>query len=148
MGLCEVRERMLSDHRRLRSRMNEIDALAITVATGNATLFPFLCVKGLDLLEALETQLCWQEQNVLPVVREFYGAERAELTAREQRARRDLLRFELEEITDRTIPPVRIACGLLDLATIVREELDQVEGLFFDPDLLRDENLFSELESA
>lgn len=57
MGLGEVREHMLLENRELRSRLNEIEALAISVASGRAALSPFLCVRGLELLEALETQI-------------------------------------------------------------------------------------------
>ena len=148
MGLCEVREHMLREHRMLRRRLHEMEALAISVAAGRATLFPFLCVHGLDLLEALEVQRIWQEQSLLPAIRDLYGPEHAERAACDQRSQRDLLRFQLEELTDRANPPVSIAYGLRDLATIVHEQLEQQEQLLFAPDPLRDDDVFAKIETA
>jgi hypothetical protein len=148
MGLGEVQEHMLLENRELRSRLNEIEALAISVASGRSALSPFLCVRGLELLEALETQIIWEEKFLLPAIREFYGTERAARAEAEQRAQRELLRFQLEEITDRSRPPLLIAYGLRDLATMVRTELEEEERLFFDPDLLRGDDVFAEVETG
>jgi len=57
MGLGEVWNRMSIDHRDLRGRLNEIEALAISVASGRSALSPFPCVRGLELLEVLEAQV-------------------------------------------------------------------------------------------
>jgi hypothetical protein len=123
MGLLEVQAHALREHRALRRRLDEIDALAIAVTAGRSALFPFLCVAGLDLIEALDAQLFWRECHLLPVLHERFGPERAVRAARDLRAQRDLLRFEREELTDRANPPARIACGLRDLAMIAREDL-------------------------
>jgi hypothetical protein len=147
MGLGEVREHMLLESRELRSRLNEIEALAISVAAGRSALSPFLCVRGLELLEALETQIAWEEKFLFPAIRGFYGPERAARAESEQRAQRELLRFQLEEITDRT-RPLLVAYGLRDLAAMVRTELEEEERLFFDPDLLRDDDVFAEVETG
>ena len=147
MGLCEVRHHMLMDHRDLRGRLNEIEALAISVASGRSALSPFLCVRGLELLEALEAQITWEENALLPAICEYYGPERAARAATEQRAQRDVLRFQLEEITDRSRPALLIAYGLRDLAAMVRSELEEEERLCFDPDLLRDD-VFAEVETG
>lgn len=148
MGLCEVREHMLLDHRDLRSRLNEIEALAVSVASGRAALSPFLCVRGLELLEALEAQITWEEKFLLPAIREYYGPERAARAEDEQRVQREMLRFQLEELTDRSRPALLIAYGLRDLATMVRTELEEEERLFFDPDLLRDDDVFADVETG
>ncbi len=145
MGLFDLRHHMILDHRDLRTRLNEIEALALSVASGRSALSPFLCVRGLELLEALETQITWEEKYLLPAIREFYGPERAARAEQEQRAQREMLRFQLEEITDRSRPPLLIADGLRDLAAMVRNELDEEERLFFDPDLLRGE-VFADVE--
>jgi hypothetical protein len=65
-----------------------------------------------------------------------------------QRAQHELLRFQLEEITDRSRPPLLIAYGLRDLAAMVRTELEEEERLFFDPDLLRGDDVFAEVETG
>lgn len=148
MGLCEVRDHMLLQNRELRTRLNEIEALAIAVASGRSALSPYLCVRGVELLESLETQISWEERYLLPAIREFYGPEQAARAEAEQRAQRELLRFQLEEITDRTRPPLLLAHGLRDLAAMVRNELEEEERLFFDPDLLRDDALVAEVETG
>ncbi|MGH7819303.1 MAG: hemerythrin domain-containing protein [Candidatus Binatia bacterium] len=148
MGLCEVRHHMLIENRELRGRLNEIEALAISVASGRSALFPFLRVRGLELLEALETQITWEEKFLLPAIRDIYGPERAARAGAEQRAHRELMRFQLEEITDRTRPPLLLAHGLRDLATVVRNELEEEERLFFDPDLLRGDGVFADVETG
>src|SRR5262249_50395037 len=45
-------------------------------------------------------------------------------------------------------PPLLIAYGLRELAAMVCTELDEEERLFFDPDLLRDDDVFAEVESG
>src|SRR5262245_13702026 len=112
MGLGEVRDDMLLEHRELCARLNEIEALAISVASGRSALSPFLCVRGMELLDALETQIAWEEKFLLPAIREFYGPERAARAEDEQRIQRELLRFRLEEISDRSRPALLVAHGL------------------------------------
>jgi hypothetical protein len=119
MELCEVRAHMLLDHRDPRSR------------------------RGLELLEA---QITWKEKFLLPALREYYGPERGARAEHEQRAQREMLRFQLEELTDRSRPALLIAYGLRDLATMVGTELEEEERLFFDPDLLRDDDVFADVE--
>ncbi len=148
MGLCEVRDHMLLENRELRSRLNEIEALAISVAAGRSALSQFLCVRGLELLETLETQITWEETFLLPAIRDIYGPERAARAEAAQRAQRELLRFQLEEITDRSRPSLVIAYGLRDLATMVRNELEEEERLFFAPDLLHDDDVFVDVETG
>src|SRR5437773_2117631 len=48
----------------------------------------------------------------------------------------------IHEITNRSRPPLLIAYGLRDLAAMVRTELEEEERLFFDPDLLRGDDVF------
>jgi hypothetical protein len=139
---------MLLDHRDLRCRLNEIEALAVSVAAGRTALSPFLCVRGLALLEALEAQITWEEHFLLPAIREYYGHERAARAEQQQRSQREVLRFQLEEITDRRRPPLLIAHGLRDLAAMVRNELEEEERLFFDPDLLRGDDVFADVETG
>jgi hypothetical protein len=148
MGLCEVRDHILIDHRILRDRLNEIEELVESVASGRSERSRFLCTRGVELLEALESRMAWEERHLLPAIRDFYGDERAARAQDDQRTQRELLRFQLEALTDRQRPPLLIAFGLRDFATLLRDEMEQEEQLFFHPDLLRDDDVFVDIETT
>jgi hypothetical protein len=138
---------MLLQNRELRTRLNEIEALAIAVASGRSALSLYLCVRGVELLELLEAQTSWEDRYLLPAIREFYGPEQAARAEAEQRAQRELLRCQLEEITDRSRPPLLLAYRLRDLAAMVRSELEEEER-FLRSGSARDDDLVAEVETG
>jgi hypothetical protein len=144
MGLCEVRDQILIDHRILRHRLDEIEELVRVVESGAADRCRFLCARGLALLEALEARKVWEDLHLLPAIRDFYGPERAARAHEDQCTQRDLLRFHLEALTDRDRPTPLIAGALRDFVALLRGEMEDEERLFCDPALCEDD-LFAEL---
>jgi hemerythrin-like domain-containing protein len=140
MKLSEVRERILADHEVLRRRLAALEEQARRVASGAADAAPWLRAEGEALLALLREHLSWEDRHLAPALRAAgtRGTEHVRALAHEHAEQRELLDDALARLRDGGRPLLLVARNLLDLAALLREDMDREEQARLDPHLLRD----------
>ena len=140
MRPSEVRERVLSDHERLRADFRRIEALARAAREGALGRFGDLRVEGDALLARLLAHMRWEESYLLPALRnsDSWGAERAARLIKDHRDQRELFRFFHMRLESTEPWPV-LAQRLSDLIALLRDDMAEEERDLLDERVLRDD---------
>jgi hemerythrin-like domain-containing protein len=140
MKPSEVRARVLADHEVLRRRLAALEEQARRVAGGAADAAPLLRAEAEALLALLGEHLGWEDRHLAPALRAAgaRGAEQVRALGDEHAEQRELLADALERLRDPARPALLVARNLLDLAALLREDMDREEQARLDPGLLRD----------
>jgi len=150
MRASEVRRRVLADHESLRARLDEIEDLVGVVSGGNVERELSLRMRAVELLDALETHMQWEERFLVPVLAECdaWGPERVERFHGEHREQREVLRHLLGLLGDNGRPPSLMARSVQDFAVLLRADMDDEEGAFLDPCVVRDDVVGVDVETG
>jgi hemerythrin-like domain-containing protein len=140
MKPSEVRERVLAEHEALRRQLARLEERARLVAGGASDAAPTLRAEGTAFLALLGEHMRWEEQHLVPALRALgaRGREQATALVREHAEQRELLDDALARLRDGARPSLLVARNLLDLAALLREDMEREEQARLDPRLLRD----------
>jgi hemerythrin-like domain-containing protein len=140
MKPSEVRERILADHEALRRRLAALEEQARRVAAGAVDASPLLRAEGEALLALLGEHLSWEDRYLVPALRAAgtRGVEQVRALSEEHAEQRQILADALASLRDGRRPTLLVARNLLDLAALLREDMDREEQARLDPRLLRD----------
>lgn len=70
MSKSEIRDKFLSDHRKLRGKAAVVTTLALNVLRGDEDLASALRLKGEELNEHLLAHMQWEERQLVPLLAE------------------------------------------------------------------------------
>jgi hemerythrin-like domain-containing protein len=140
MRPSEVRERILADHEGLRRRLAALEEQARRVAAGAADAAPTLRAEGEALLALLGEHLSWEDRYLVPALcaAGTRGAAQVKALSEEHAEQREILADALASLRDGRRPTLLVARNLLDLAALLREDMDREEQARLDPRLLPD----------
>ena len=140
MKPSEVRGRILADHEALRRRLAGLEEQARRVAGGAADAAPLLRAEGEAFLALLLDHLRFEDLHLAPALRAAgaSGAEQAKALAQEHAEQREILDDALARLRDGGQHALLVARNLLDLAALLRDDMDREEQARLDPRLLRD----------
>lgn len=68
MSKLEIRDKFLSDHRKLRAKAAVVTTLALSVLRGDEDLASALRLKGEELLTHLLDHMSWEEAQIIPLL--------------------------------------------------------------------------------
>ncbi len=147
----EVRKRVLTEHTALRAMLDDVEALAHTLAQGDASVGSTLVVRARELQRTLGRHLDHEDVLLIPILRETdaFGPVRAErLTAEHERQRNEMIAMLSRLLTsEENAPGTPLAEALLAFAAELRTDMDQEEKALLSPELFRDDpirtNVFS-----
>lgn len=152
MKPCEVRQRILQEHEKLRSLLQLVSDLARGVSEGEQGIAPALESQARGLDHELRTHLDLEDRHLLPVVLECLGEEAARDLSREHAEQRALLEYVLVRLDDDARSAVLVARDLENLAELLLDDMrGEEEALLANPDLwddLREDDLRPERESS
>jgi hemerythrin-like domain-containing protein len=140
----EIRKQVLADHVALRRTMGHLEDLAGRVLAGDDSHLRTLRSEATDFLDALLAHMKWENVHLTPAVRKVgaRGEYRAAKLAREHAEQRDLLRHILRGLADASRPGRVVARNLLDLCSLLREDMVDEERMLLDARVLRREATF------
>ena len=146
MQPSEIRRRILEDHRRIRAALDSLERSAGAVANGERPLVWPLRVEGEELLDHMH----WEDLYLRPALLEAdaWGRERASRLDHDHREQRQLLEWALARVTDQIRPPVLLARSLLDLAKLLRADMEHEEAALLDERVLRDDVVGIDVETG
>ena len=141
MRPSQVRARILEDHTALRRRLDEIERLANDVIANERCHIGGLRARAEDLLTTLREHMDWEDRYLAPALEDAdaWGPERAALLDQDHRDQREFLGDVIERLQDQRQPAPLLASSLLDLVGHLRRDMEEEEGFFLDPDVLRDD---------
>lgn len=150
MKPSEIRRKVLADHTFLRGMLASLESLAREVLEGNRRLVGALRLEGEGLLETLQRHMAWEEQHMAPALREAdaWGQARVDRLFDDHREQREMLANALERLRDPTRPPVLLARNLLDLVSLIREDMADEEQCALDESVLRDDVIAIDAEAG
>lgn len=150
MRPSEVRRRVLTDHESLRARLDEIEDLVAVVSGGDAERGLSLRMRAVELLDALELHMQWEERFLVPVLEESdaWGPERVERFHSDHREQREVLRHLLGVLGDGRRPACLMARSVHDFALLLRDDMQEEEGVFLDPCVVRDDVVGVDVETG
>lgn len=134
----EVRHRILAEHVRIRSLLDDIETLADAVVRGadeqGGKLRQWVRMLG----DAMHAHLALEEEIMVPLVRESdgFGDARADEMLREHVEQRDMIRTILEEIAGTRSNQV-VAVSVLELVKAIRDDIGDEDETFLSSDVLR-----------
>jgi hypothetical protein len=130
----EIRKQVLADHVALRRTLGRLEGLASRVLSGSESHFRALRGEAIGCLDALLVHMEWEDLHLAPALREV-GARGEHLAAKLTRGhveQRELLRHVLRGLSDMTRPVCVVARNLVDLCSLLREELAGEEEMLLD----------------
>lgn len=141
MRPVEVRTHVLSDHEKLRQLLTRLEGLARDAIAGSRLAPGALRSEAEFLLERLGVHMTWEDDHLVPVLREAdaWGEARCERFADEHREQRELLHYALAQLQDDSRPENVVAANVLDLIALLREDMQEEESVFLDERVLRDD---------
>ena len=150
MQPSEVRDRVLHDHAGLRRRVDEIERLAKDVIENERRHIGGLRARAEELLSTLAEHMRWEDRYLAPALEDTdaWGPERVERFHADHREQREFLADVMERLQDQRQPPVALAASLLDLVGHLRRDMEDEEGTFLDPDVLRDDVVGIDVEAG
>jgi iron-sulfur cluster repair protein YtfE (RIC family) len=150
MRPSQVRRRILDDHTALRRRLEEIEELAKGVAADERHHVGGLRARAEELLRVLSEHMYWEDRHLAPALEDAdaWGPERARLLEQDHRDQRSFLADVVERLQDQQQPPPLLATKLLDLVGRLRADMEEEEGFFLDPDVLRDDVIGVNVEAG
>lgn len=141
MKASVVRGRVLADHRDIRAMIEALEDRASEVLKGAPDDGDALRSAGELLLTRLIAHMHWEEAHLIPALREAdaWGNERATRLHDEHVEQWELLQNSLERLGDPARPTELLAQNLLDLTSILREDMLDEEENLLDDEILRDD---------
>jgi len=146
----EVRERIRADHGAIRGSLDGVADLARRVESGEHGLLAALRLEGEALLRRLEDHLFWEDLHLAPALRQAdaWGEQRAAQLDGDHRQQREVLAHCLAAVQDESRPARIVARTLVDLAQLLRDDMEQEERLLLDERVLRDDVVGVEVETG
>ena len=146
----EVRARIRGDHGAIRGILESVAALARRVESGEHGLLAALRLEGEALLRRLEDHLFWEDLHLAPALRQAdaWGEARAGQLDVDHRQQREVLAHCLAAVQDESRPARVVARTLVDLAQLLRDDMEQEERLLLDERVLRDDVVGVEVETG
>ena len=150
MRPSEVRERILYDHETLRAMLVSVERVSLQVMDGESVLVGPLRFEAETLLERLLEHMSWEDQYLRPALldADVWGQERAAHLDRDHREQREMLQYALASIEDQSRPPLVIARQVLDLVRLLRDDMNEEEGLLVNDRVLRDDVVSVDAEAG
>lgn len=150
MRPSEIREKVLTDHAELRGRLAGLEGLAREVVDGERRLVGALRLEGEELLDRLADHMRWEERYLAPALHDAdaWGDERVKRLIDDHREQRDLLADSLSRLRDPSRPPVLLARNVLDLVSLIREDMEDEEAVALDERVLRDDVIAVDAEAG
>ena len=152
MRPSQVRDRILSDHVALRGILADLESLARDVLGGEYRMAGALRFEGEGLLEELSRHMSWEERHLIPALQDAdaWGeadacVDRLHEDHAEQRA---LLSHALERLRDPSRPAALVARNLLDLAAVIRQDMEDEERFALSERVLRDDVIAIDAETG
>jgi hemerythrin-like domain-containing protein len=145
-----VREKILSDHVRLRKQLDPIEGLAKQVIAGDDAAVKRLRQEAERFHAALARHMSWEDEHLAPTLREIdaWGEERARRLAVEHREQRERLSRFLEKLHDPKRAKQHVARDLLELGAWLRRDMDEEEATTLDPNVVRDDVIGIDVETG
>jgi len=135
----EVRETVLRDHVALRGLLSRVEALADRVAADETWRVRDLREAAESLLDTLARHMEWEDRHLAPVLRDTDagGGERESQLHGDHAEQREVLSHALERLHDEGRPAALVARNLLDLVTLIREDMEDEEVSLLDSEAPR-----------
>lgn len=135
----EVRARILAEHQRLSTLLNEVEQCARQVEAGDSSATRRLLHEGRELYGFLMSHLALEDLILLPALRETpgFGKARADALDAEHRQQRD--DFRLLAHSQGSTSDMELAQRYLGLIADLREDMAREERDFLGTQLLRDD---------
>jgi hemerythrin-like domain-containing protein len=139
MKLREIRLRVLSEHEKLRSMLDELDALNKRFDDGEA-VGAELRESGVGLFEAFAAHLRLEDSTLPPVLLELPqgGPALADRLQREHREQRSILQDLLTRLEEQGRPTALVSRELRQFAASVRQDMQYEEQTILREGFLRD----------
>ena len=149
MKPSEVRERTLRDHEGLRIALDRLERCCREAARGDSLPAGQLREAAHALMIDVDRHMRWEERHLEPALREAdaWGNERADRMRSDHREQRETLGHVLTNLRDSSRPPA-LAPMLLDLITLLRDDMAEEEDLLLDPRVLRDDVVGIDVETG
>lgn len=134
----EVRGRILAEHVRIRSVLDDIETLANALVRGADDGAGKLRTWVRMLGDAMHAHLALEEEILIPIVRESdgFGDARAEEMLREHAEQRAVIEAILEDLAGTRSNEV-LAVGVLELVKAIRDDIREEEETFLGSEVLR-----------
>jgi iron-sulfur cluster repair protein YtfE (RIC family) len=129
MRAGRLRERILSDHERLRGLLDEVDRQAFRVARAAGQGADELRALGLQLLTQFGEHLALEDRLLAPALRRAgsVGRERAEELDADHREQRELLGYLLEKLRDPSRPAAVLAAEWTSFVELLHDDMNREE---------------------
>lgn len=146
----EIRARILADHVAIRGMLLTLEQVAQRVHEGDHSLVRALRVEAETLLRQLEDHMFWEDLHLAPALRDAdaWGEERAAQLAADHREQRQVLAHCLSAVTDVSRPAAVVARTLIDLAGMLRQDIEDEDRLVLDERVLRDDVIAIDVETG
>jgi hypothetical protein len=146
----EVRARIRADHGAIRVNLDGVAGLARRVESGEESLVAALRLEGEELLRHLQDHLFWEDLHLAPALRQAdaWGEQRAAQLDADHRQQREVLTHCLAAVQDESRPPRIVARTLLDLAQLLRDDMEHEERSLLDERVLRDDVVGVDVETG
>jgi hypothetical protein len=146
----EIRDRLLREHRDLRQRVERVEGLSRAVLAGAAQSTEALRAEARGLIAKLDGHMRWEDTELLSALDECdeWGAERRRRVESDHGEQRELLRYAASVLDDATRAPELIARTTLDLARLLRDDMEDEEQAVGDPGVLRDDVVGIDVETG
>jgi iron-sulfur cluster repair protein YtfE (RIC family) len=150
MRPSEVRDHVLDDHQRLRRQLGRLERLAMEVTRGDRLQIGELRSAGEELLTTLLRHMDWEDRQLAPALADAdgWGAERANRLTSHHVEQREELSSIVADLQDQRRPPLVLATTLLQLVRHLRLDMQEEEGFFLDPNVLRDDVVGIDVEAG
>jgi hypothetical protein len=150
MQPSEIRKTVLDDHETLRAILASLERVARQVIEGESPLIGAVRLEGEELLKTLGRHMHWEDLYLRPALlqADAWGQARAERLDDDHREQRELLAYSLSAVEDQSRPAAVIARQMLDLARLIREDMEDEERCLLDERVLRDDVVGIDVESG
>ena len=144
---AQVRERVLSDHARLRGILDRVELQA---GGGEASNPSELREAGEELHRVLARHMLWEDHYLAPALRnaDAWGEERVARLRKDHLEQRAILADNLDRLRDEARPDELLMRDLRDLVLLLRDDMEQEERDLLDPSVLRDDVVAIDLEAG
>jgi len=139
----EIRRYILTDHTFLRHMLDELDQQAFRVLEGREDELSALRECGLSFHAKFAEHLAFEDRFLAPALRAAGGAgvEHAKHLAEDHREQRELLKYILSGLSDRSRPARVVADELRSLVELILDDIAHEEIGIINGSVLRDPDL-------
>ena len=150
MRPSEVKQRILNDHQLIKIMVSEVRNLALRIQAGEEYLSGRLRERGQDLYERFCRHIDLEDVILVGALRDADagGEQRAEELRNEHREQREVLTYLLERLLDPTQPQILMVVDLLNFTAWLLDDMRHEEEMILHGDLLRDDVVGINVNSA